>query len=141
MLVATDIAARGIDVSSISHVINYDMPDTAETYTHRIGRTGRAAKTGDAFTLVTPEDMPMLRAIERLLGSRPESRRLPGFDYNVPAPIRETQPARPPRGQAHFHGKPGGTAAGAKTHGQRQPATARTGTRQPGRPAGKARKP
>ena len=57
ILVATDIAARGIDVSQISHVINYDMPDTAEAYTHRIGRTGRAARTGDAFTLVSHEDI------------------------------------------------------------------------------------
>ena len=65
---ATDIAARGIDVTHISHVINYDMPDTAEAYTHRIGRTGRAAHTGDAFTLVTDEDDEMVRAIERVLG-------------------------------------------------------------------------
>jgi len=54
-MVATDIAARGIDVTRISHVINYDMPSTADAYTHRIGRTGRAAKTGDAFTFVTGE--------------------------------------------------------------------------------------
>src|SRR3990172_3234594 len=60
VLVATDIAARGIDVSSISHVINYDMPDTADAYTHRIGRTGRAAKTGDAFTFITREDEDMV---------------------------------------------------------------------------------
>src|SRR5581483_5317824 len=56
LLVATDIAARGIDVSQISHVINFDIPNTPEAYTHRIGRTGRAAKTGDAFTLVTDQD-------------------------------------------------------------------------------------
>ena len=55
ILVATDIAARGIDVLSISHVINYDMPDTVDAYTHRIGRTGRAEKTGDAFSLITRE--------------------------------------------------------------------------------------
>jgi ATP-dependent RNA helicase RhlE len=68
ILVATDIAARGIDVSEISHVINYDIPDTPEAYTHRIGRTGRAAKTGDAFTLITGEDESMVRTIERRLG-------------------------------------------------------------------------
>jgi ATP-dependent RNA helicase RhlE len=67
LMVATDIAARGIDVSQISHVINYDVPDTAEAYTHRIGRTGRMSRLGTAFTLVTQEDLPMIRSIERLL--------------------------------------------------------------------------
>ena len=70
ILVATDIAARGIDVSHISHVINFDMPDTVDAYTHRIGRTGRAAKTGDAFTLTTQNDNAMVRAIENTLGMK-----------------------------------------------------------------------
>jgi len=96
VLVATDIAARGIDVSSISHVVNYDMPDTADAYTHRIGRTGRAAKTGDAFTLVTGEDAEMVRVIERVLGEKLERRTLEGFDYRAPAPARNTEFARPP---------------------------------------------
>ncbi len=96
VMVATDIAARGIDVSKISHVINYDVPDTADAYTHRIGRTGRAAKTGDAFTLVSPEDTDMVRTIEKLLGSKPETRTLEGFDYSIPAPNRPTEFARPP---------------------------------------------
>lgn len=78
-LVATDIAARGIDVSQISHVINYDMPDTAEAYTHRIGRTGRMENLGAACSLVTREDLPMVRTIERLLGYSLERRRLTGF--------------------------------------------------------------
>lgn len=69
VLVATDIAARGIDVSRIAHVINYDVPDTPEAYIHRIGRTGRAARTGDASTLATPEDMALVRTIERALGA------------------------------------------------------------------------
>jgi ATP-dependent RNA helicase RhlE len=86
VLVATDIAARGIDVSRISHVINYDMPDTTDAYTHRIGRTGRAEKTGDAFSLVTHEDEPIVRSIENVLGTRLERRRLNGFDYQRPAP-------------------------------------------------------
>jgi ATP-dependent RNA helicase RhlE len=86
ILVATDIAARGIDVSGISHVINYDMPDTVDAYTHRIGRTGRAAKTGDAFTFVTPEDRGFVGDIEHVLGERIERRTLADFDYNVPAP-------------------------------------------------------
>jgi ATP-dependent RNA helicase RhlE len=89
ILVATDIAARGIDVSRISHVINYDIPDTADAYTHRIGRTGRAAKTGDAFTLITREDETMVRDIEKVLGGRLERRRIEGFNYLAPAPKRD----------------------------------------------------
>jgi len=88
IMVATDIAARGIDVSNISHVINFDMPDTVDAYTHRIGRTGRASKTGEAFTLVTPEDNLMVRTIEKMLGSRPRMMKLDGFDYGQPAPER-----------------------------------------------------
>jgi ATP-dependent RNA helicase RhlE len=86
ILAATDIAARGIDVSQVSHVINYDIPDTPETYVHRIGRTGRADRTGDAFTLVAPEDTGMIRAIEKLLGAPLEQRTVTGFDYRAPAP-------------------------------------------------------
>jgi ATP-dependent RNA helicase RhlE len=86
ILVATDIAARGIDVSRISHVINYDMPDTVDAYTHRIGRTGRAARTGDAFTLMTPEDKGLVSSIERVLGERVVRRAIEDFDYTVPAP-------------------------------------------------------
>ena len=97
ILVATDIAARGIDVSSISHVINYDIPDTTDAYTHRIGRTGRAAKTGDAFTFVTREDEPLVRNIERVLGEKIERRILKDFDYDKPAPSRDLEFARPPR--------------------------------------------
>jgi len=81
ILVATDIAARGIDVSDISHVINYDMPDTVDAYTHRIGRTGRANRTGAAYTFVSRGDEEMVRDIERVLGARIERRRLPDFDY------------------------------------------------------------
>ena len=86
ILAATDIAARGIDVSQISHVINYDVPDTAETYIHRIGRTGRASRQGDAFTLVAPEDEGMVRSIERLLPKPLERRTLADFDYGVTGP-------------------------------------------------------
>ena len=97
ILVATDIAARGIDVSQVSHVINYDIPDTPEAYVHRIGRTGRAARTGDAFTLVTGEDAAMVRTIEKVLGSSLERREVAGFDYAVPMPKKESEFARPPR--------------------------------------------
>jgi ATP-dependent RNA helicase RhlE len=81
VLVATDIAARGIDVSKISHVINFDMPDTVDAYTHRIGRTGRAERSGEAFTFAVGGDGLMVRQIEKTLGARLERRRLPEFDY------------------------------------------------------------
>ncbi|GAB7026458.1 DEAD/DEAH box helicase [Geotalea toluenoxydans] len=97
ILVATDIAARGIDVTQISHVVNYDITDKAETYIHRIGRTGRASRSGDAFTLVTAEDTAMVRTIEKALGAPLERRTVEGFDYNVPAPHRDAEFARPPR--------------------------------------------
>jgi ATP-dependent RNA helicase RhlE len=80
VLVATDIAARGIDVSQISHVINFDMPDTADAYTHRIGRTGRMANHGTALSLVTQDDLPMIRTIERLLGRTLERRKQAGLE-------------------------------------------------------------
>lgn len=99
ILVATDIAARGIDVSQVSHVVNYDIPDTPETYIHRIGRTGRAARSGDAFTLVTGEDTAMVRAIEKVLGKAVERRQVAGFDYNQPAPPKQPQAPRAPRPQ------------------------------------------
>jgi ATP-dependent RNA helicase RhlE len=92
ILVATDIAARGIDVTRISHVINYDIPSTPEAYIHRIGRTGRATRSGEAFTLVTGEDRDMVRAINRILGSEIEQRVLSTFDYGSPAPNREDRP-------------------------------------------------
>ncbi|MHB0857558.1 MAG: DEAD/DEAH box helicase [Anaerolineae bacterium] len=99
VLVATDIAARGIDVSDISHVINFDMPDTVDAYIHRIGRTGRAEETGQAFTLTVPEDQLMIRDIERVLGARIEQKRLPDFDYNGFAPEGSRQRGRPIRSQ------------------------------------------
>jgi len=99
IMVATDIAARGLDVESISHVINYDMPDTADAYIHRIGRTGRAERSGDAFTLVTPEDNDMIRTLERIIGDPLERKNLPDFDYSVPAPHRAS-------GEAHGRGRP-----------------------------------
>ena len=79
VMVATDIAARGIDIAGVSHDINYDIPQHPEDYVHRIGRTGRANQTGDAFTLVTHEDMKKLAAIERFIGQRIERLTLEGF--------------------------------------------------------------
>ncbi len=98
ILVATDIAARGLDIATISHVINYDIPDTADAYIHRIGRTGRAEREGDALTLVTSEDAATCRDIERALKAPIERRTLPDFDYHVAAPVLKEVP-RDPRPQ------------------------------------------
>jgi ATP-dependent RNA helicase RhlE len=81
ILVATDIAARGIDVSNVSHVVNYDVPSTPEAYIHRIGRTGRAEQIGKAFNLVTSDDSVIVRSINRILGSQVEHLTFPDFDY------------------------------------------------------------
>ena len=94
IMVATDIAARGLDVESISHVINFDMPDTADAYIHRIGRTGRAERSGDAFTLVTPEDNDLIRTLERIMGQPLARKTFDDFDYKVPAPARMQSEAR-----------------------------------------------
>jgi len=84
VMVATDIAARGLDVLSISHVINFDMPDTADAYLHRIGRTGRAEHTGDAFTLATPQDWEMVGALQKIMGQALSRQTLDGFNYGTP---------------------------------------------------------
>jgi ATP-dependent RNA helicase RhlE len=97
ILVATDIAARGIDVTQVSHVINYDMPDTIDAYTHRIGRTGRHTKTGDAFTFITSEDKDMVRRIEFVLRGKLKHCLVDGFDYNKAAAPRDTDSAQPLR--------------------------------------------
>ncbi|MBU2537914.1 MAG: DEAD/DEAH box helicase [Proteobacteria bacterium] len=98
VLVATDIAARGIDVSGISHVINYDVPDTVEAYTHRTGRTGRATRTGEALTLAANEDVRMIQTIERTLGKKMIRRNVTGFVADAPCeePLktREERPIR-----------------------------------------------
>jgi len=86
VLVATNVAARGLDVEGISHVINYDVPEHPEDYVHRIGRTARAEAAGDAITLVTPDDEALIHRIEYLLGRKIERKTLPGFDYDVPTP-------------------------------------------------------
>ena len=95
VLVATDIAARGIDVAHVSHVINYDMPSTPEAYIHRIGRTGRAECRGEAYTLLTGEDRQMARAINAAVGSPVERRTLADFDYKAPGPAAGGQCQRP----------------------------------------------
>ena len=99
ILVATDIAARGIDVTRVSHVINYDIPSTPEAYIHRIGRTGRAARSGEAYTLITGDDKAMVRAINKTIGSTIERRTLADFNYDA-APLTPQKKA-PPRTRGH----------------------------------------
>src|SRR5258706_6397346 len=85
VLVATDIAARGLDVAEVSHVINFDVPQHPEDYVHRIGRTGRAQAAGDAFTLMVAEDVPHMAAIERFIGQKIERVKLENFEYKYTA--------------------------------------------------------
>jgi ATP-dependent RNA helicase RhlE len=94
ILVATDIAARGIDVDGISHVVNYDFPMHAEDYVHRIGRTGRAHAVGDAISFATPDDHSSLRSLERFIGRGLVRKRAEGFDYRTPAPVRHPETSR-----------------------------------------------
>ena len=96
IMVATDIAARGIDVAGISHVINYDVPENPEDYVHRIGRTGRAHAEGDAFTLVSPENRDDVRAIQRFIGQTIPEMKLEGFPY---APLTARPAPAPGQGQ------------------------------------------
>jgi ATP-dependent RNA helicase RhlE len=88
VLVATDIAARGIDVDGISHVVNYDFPMHPEDYVHRIGRTGRAQAVGDAISFVTPEDQTALRSLERFIGRGIVRKRSEGFNYATSTPAK-----------------------------------------------------
>lgn len=127
ILVATDIAARGIDVAGISHVINYDMPETTDAYTHRIGRTGRAERPGEAYTLVTADDDAEVRAVERILGYKLERRTLPGFDYQAPRPAHDQEFARGPRPQQ------GGRAPRRAITGQDKQTTPTTAAPSPAR--------
>ena len=85
VLVATDIAQRGLDISGITHVINYDVPQQAEDYVHRIGRTGRAAKEGDAYTFMSPDEIGMVRTIERMIGTPIPRVSVPGYDFGTVA--------------------------------------------------------
>jgi ATP-dependent RNA helicase RhlE len=85
VLVATDIAQRGLDISDITHVINYDVPQQAEDYVHRIGRTGRAEKEGDAFTFMSPDEIAMVRSIERVIGQPIPRISVPGYDFGTVA--------------------------------------------------------
>jgi ATP-dependent RNA helicase RhlE len=122
VMVATDIAARGIDVAGVSHVINYDVPENPEDYVHRIGRTGRAMAVGDAFTLSTPENASDVRAIERFIGQEIPKLKLEGFDYKAASafPPRPAQATR--RGGGGFRGGRSGGGGNAPSHSQGAPA-------------------
>lgn len=95
IMVATDIAARGLDIERISHVINFDMPDTVDAYIHRIGRTGRAQQSGLAFTLLTPDDEPLVKKIEKIMQQKLPRRTLSGFAYDAPKPVTSAPVRRP----------------------------------------------
>jgi len=85
LIVATDIAARGLDITHVTHVINYRVPENPEDYVHRIGRTGRAQQEGDAFTILTADELENVHAVEHFIGQKIERRKLEGFDYNYTA--------------------------------------------------------
>lgn len=102
VLVATDIAARGLDIADVSHVINYDVPQHPEDYIHRIGRTGRAESTGDAYTIMIAEDAPHVFSIERFIGQKIPRVKLENFDYRYTVLFEEGKPGQPAGG---FPGK------------------------------------
>lgn len=132
VLVATDIAARGIDIEELGHVVNFDVPLVPEDYIHRVGRTGRADAVGDAFTFVSPEEEGELRAIERAVGKRLPRVTLPDFDYSAkPAGALEIPIAER---IAQIRAKKAEDRARAKAKAERKEAAARAPA--PSRPAG-----
>ena len=147
VMVATDIAARGIDVASISHVINYDVPANPEDYVHRIGRTGRAMAVGDAFTLASPENADDVRAIERFIGQKIPQLKLEGFHYQpiVMGPPKQQQQRGGGRHGGHVigqrsRGHSGGGHQQSSGRGH-SPAPSKVGAVVPNRPASAAPQP
>ncbi|MDI1249881.1 MAG: DEAD/DEAH box helicase [Lacunisphaera sp.] len=141
VMVATDIAARGIDVAGVSHVINYDIPANPEDYVHRIGRTGRAAAVGDAFTLTTPEQAGEIRNIERFIGQKVPQMKLEGFNYSAPPSIGAAAPQRyvDPRRAQQQRGGHGHGGHQAQSHSPQQPAAGQGRAPTPGQgPASRA---
>jgi ATP-dependent RNA helicase RhlE len=117
VLVATDVAARGIDVTAIETVINYDMPETLDSYTHRVGRTGRALTTGEAVNLASPADLPLVRAIQDQQGAPLEQRVLPDFDYQGFTPqllIVDRTPQRSRQGRGGLGSRRASSRTGAR---------------------------
>jgi ATP-dependent RNA helicase RhlE len=136
VLVATDIAARGLDISELPQVVNYELPHVPEDYVHRIGRTGRAGATGQALSLVSSDEKDRLRAIERVLGSKINVLPLDRSQIRVPVE-RTVQASTAPRAQGSERGRPGQAQAsgygGARGHGQAQGGHGRRGGRSRGR--------
>jgi ATP-dependent RNA helicase RhlE len=152
VLVATDIAARGIDVEALSHVVNFDVPAVPEDYIHRVGRTGRAELTGDAFTFVAPDEEPDLRAIERAVKRSLPRVTLPDFDYKarpqgkLEIPIAERIAAirqRKAEERARSHARAGGMSrpAGARPAGPRPAGPRSAGARPAGGPQRRGQAP
>ena len=121
ILVATDIAARGIDVSEISHVINFDMPDTVDAYTHRIGRTGRAQQSGDAYSFVLPDDSAMLRSIERALKRKIKVLPVPDNLVQGTAPASLAKPKEEPKPENNGQQSRSGNKQGRRGRGGNKP--------------------
>src|SRR5579872_795972 len=113
VLVATDIAARGIDVTALGHVVNFDVPLVPEDYIHRVGRTARAEATGSAFTLMAPDEEDNIRGIERAISSRLPRVTLPDFDYKA-QPLTQSLDHRPPRPQGNRGSRGAHGARGAQ---------------------------
>jgi ATP-dependent RNA helicase RhlE len=145
VLVATDIVARGIDITELGHVVNFDVPAVPEDYIHRVGRTARAAATGDAFTFVSPAEEDDLRRIERVLGKRLPRVTVPDFDYSsraegqLEAPGRRNSP-RPTHGKPRPPNRPGaagpGKGPGAAARPPRDPESSRSQRRREWRKRG-----
>jgi ATP-dependent RNA helicase RhlE len=123
VLVATDIAARGLDIDQLPHVVNYDLPEVPEHYVHRIGRTGRAGNEGLAISLVANDERPLLKQIERLLGLNLPQRRLEGYTPNAPQP----EPRRDDRQDQHAGSRRPQGGSGAQARGDRPHGNARHG--------------
>lgn len=136
VLVATDVAARGIDVKNLSHVVNYDLPNIAEDYTHRIGRTGRGGAVGIAVTLISPPDLPLLRDIEKRLGKPFVFQQIPGLEpLFSEAEFRKIIPTEPPPGRPKSKPQGGsrGGGYGRPQGGNRSASSSHEGGREGGR--------
>ena len=147
VLVATDVASRGIDVTEVSHVINFDMPNTVDAYIHRIGRTGRAENTGEALTLTLHEDAALVRKIADVLGGRIERRRMEDFEYGhftpeLEAPSGRSRSRRPaqPRPERQLPRKAPAPRSRYGRQAQKEPESPRS-SRPDARPAAKSAQP
>ncbi len=134
VLVATDIAARGIDIEALSHVVNFDVPASPEDYVHRVGRTARAEQTGDAFLFVSPQEEDSLRDIERSIGKRLPRITLPGFDYDK-RPAEKLEVPLAQRLAAMRAQRRGGGGGGQHRHGQGQRPSGLAGRRRSSGPS------